>query len=90
MQNGILLVAGIVFALMEWSYSREITRYETEKESVATEWVSSSNSNCFKQKLYFFFFFFCCRKCKQFHLNIIILKVVEEVPGNITRERIQL
>lgn len=56
MQNGILLVAGIVFALMEWSYSREITRYETEKESVATEWVSSSNSNCFKQKFVFFFF----------------------------------
>lgn len=40
MQNGILLVAGIVFAIMECSYSMEVTRYEREKESVSKEWVN--------------------------------------------------
>lgn len=39
MQNGILLAAGIVFAIMECSYSMEISRYEKEKESVSKEWV---------------------------------------------------
>lgn len=40
MQNGILLTSAIVFAIMECSYSREMTRYEREKASVSKEWVN--------------------------------------------------
>lgn len=39
-QNVIILAAGIVFAIMECSYSMEMTRYEKEKESVSKEWVN--------------------------------------------------
>lgn len=40
MQNGILLASGVVFAIMECTYSKEVARYEKEKESVSKEWVS--------------------------------------------------